>query len=241
MCFNPVLGFLVPATSVVYIAGWRFLCFNPVLGFLVPATDRVAARADTDLVFQSRSGFSGSCDEPTPAPMPVAIRFNPVLGFLVPATATWADMVPPSASFNPVLGFLVPATARSAWTSTTRPTFQSRSGFSGSCDRRGRPRRSPGRSVSIPFWVFWFLRRYDYIKTERREVEFQSRSGFSGSCDFSRRSSLVRSSRRFNPVLGFLVPATLRRRRDGTAELFQSRSGFSGSCDSQGDVVLCLV
>ena len=203
-----------------------------MLGFLVPATTAPTR------------GIQGQTS------------FNPVLGFLVPATTVTAFSTGPSTSFNPVLGFLVPATANvcprrklrlvsiPCWVFWfLRPLgrgrrdhrharFQSRAGFSGSCDCREYPWELRGSSVSIPCWVFWFLRPTDAPSTSlSRHVSIPCWVFW-----FLRPTALeppTASATRFNPVLGFLVPAT---RQTFAAvvfitSVFQSRAGFSGSCD----------
>ena len=180
--------------------------FNPVLGFLVPATVEVLEATLLVSSFQSRAGFSGSCDQWQPShsdePPHVSIpcwvfwflrpgavdssltdySFNPVLGFLVPATVSVVSTLSSRNSFNPVLGFLVPATVCPSPTFSFVYSFQSRAGFSGSCDEPTGGRSRQRRRVSIPCWVFWFLRLAASPKSSRIN--------------------------RFNPVLGFLVPAT---------------------------------
>ncbi len=198
-------------------------------------------------MFQSRSGFSGPCDRPTAqrgrrADPRVSIpfwvfwslrhhsprissgcvgSFNPVLGFLVPATRrSRIGLAEVERRFNPVLGFLVPAT-------------QVLDCSVSNC------------SVSIPFWVFWSLRRNHGGFSFESGVLFQSRSGFSGPCDsttagcravsdavsipfwvfWSLRPPLRAGDRcpcRFNPVLGFLVPATVPLQNDDVAVLHVS-------------------
>ncbi len=113
-----------------------------------------------------------------------------------------------SLRFNPVLGFLVSATPAPREVDNDDLGFQSRAGFSGLCDDRSRRDFRRSMYVSIPCWVFWSLR-------------------------LSSPSTYVRRVPCFNPVLGFLVSATIdhRGRISNYRLLFQSRAGFSGLCD----------
>ncbi len=157
--------------------------FNLVLSFLSSATIPRLRTSPIRLTFQSRVGFSESCDNSvTPKHRSAVIRFNPVLGFLSPATPSSVELV------------------------SVYSLFQSRAGFSESCDVKAREALA---DVQL----------------------FQSRAGFSESCDDAA-ASVRDSFSCFNPVLGFLSPAT--RCRNPETHLgarFQSRAGFSESCD----------
>ncbi len=129
--------------------------FNPVLGFLSPATDVSNANADTVYLFQSRAGFSESCDEPEFVQNPLKpTAFQSRAGFSesCDGMATRFHWMVPR-SFNPVLGFLSPATVRE-YMATFDALFQSRAGFSESCDDGTLSVRTLQQVVSIPCWVF---------------------------------------------------------------------------------------
>ncbi len=230
--FNPVLGFLVPATRRkcepaaahrVSIPFWVFWSLRRGLTRSARTTHSVSIpfwvfwslrRRVADILrsqgalFQSRSGFSGPCDTRA-ASRPARSRpgFNPVLGFLVPATCE--DRVDGGVA-----------------------RFQSRSGFSGPCDETTERDIRSQPTVSIPFWVFWSLRRQPVRRPKSYRSAFQSRSGFSGPCDrlHEREAALPEGV-----SIPFWVFWSLR--QDATAILcysrfrFQSRSGFSGPCD----------
>ena len=189
------MGFLRPATNnqttwkpliaVVSIPSWVFSVlrpyspatrqtevsprFNPVVGFLRPATNQLPAGPDSFITVSIPSW---------------------VFSVLRPRRKT---PVQPTTSFNPVVGFLRPATVEIDGDIARVSGFQSRRGFSPSCDLRGGVRGDPRARVSIPSWVFSVLRQY------------------SGQHLAQHRTS-------FNPVVGFLRPATAAGRRSGKTE-----------------------
>ncbi len=114
----------------------------------------------------------------------------------------------------------------------TDSEFQSRAGFSGFCDRPVGPTAGLPRSVSIPCWVFWVLRRNDVLVADLDvRPRFQSRAGFSGFCDSCIDIQFTDSCIRFNPVLGFLGSATGRTKRfqSSVGRGFNPVLGFLGS------------
>ena len=135
--------------------------------------------------------------------------FNPVLGFLGSATNDRLDRVEKAVKVSiPFWVFWVLRLVQSRYMSraaafqsrsgfsgfcdrnlqivSPAPQFQSRSGFSGFCDAATGNAWRASVLVSIPFWVFWVLRHFRPDIVFGRAV-FQSRSGFSGFCDHWRR------------------------------------------------------
>ncbi len=129
------------------------------------------------------------------------------------------------------MGFLGPATPTPT-TPSRRIAFQSRCGFSGSCNKITSGVLNVSSSVSIPMWVFWVLQRRRTVADVGANLQFQSRCGFSGSCNpvvalvqakrpvrvsipmwvfwvlQPRGSASTPRVSRFNPDVGFLGPAT---------------------------------
>ena len=128
--------------------------------------------------FQSRSGFSPYFDTWRAAASRRTPCFNPVLGFLPISTARPARTVAPSSGFNPVLGFLPISTSGSSG-SSSKSTFQSRSGFSPYFDWSAGASAIAGHLRFNPVLGFLPISTRTGLSARRQATEFQSRSGFS--------------------------------------------------------------
>ncbi len=257
-CFNPVLGFLPVATSKSCMQAYADSCFNPVLGFLPVATigiligspfcNRVSIPfwvfCPSRPLHHERAGlptlvsipfwvFCPSRPPETTAPTPRIISFNPVLGFL--PVATWRRNPAARAwnSFNPVLGFLPVATkwvgsvgryqklfqSRSGFSARRDDSpiiierlpnlsFQSRSGFSARRDQKNGRLLTSEEFVSIPFWVFCPSRPSRSSASRKLPGCFNPVLGFLPVATIRRWPPRRWQSTGFNPVLGFLPVAT---------------------------------
>ena len=209
-------------------------CFNPVLGFLGVSTSSRGVAFCSDILFQSRAGFSGRLDQRRQRP-----NRQPTHRVSIPCWVFWAsrhlddeyslqegvefqsragfsgrlDNPPiksPSiwSSFNPVLGFLGVSTAH--W------------------------RRSLHRDtvVSIPCWVFWASRQVGSWSLKCASGRFNPVLGFLGVSTGADAPDADPQSTVSIPCWVFWASRPFVPKRDRLGYVFQSRAGFSGRLDS---------